>query len=211
MDATPAGRHCRRSSSRTRSTTCRSSRSRCTGAGYDAERAAPGRRASRGRDPHRARRRRDVRRRRRAEAVPRDARSGATRRERGHAGRGRDGAPGRERAAARRASSPPADQVYHIDVGAPARDRGRRRAASSWRTRGGAPVYLRNVADVADGFGETTTYVSHAERRAARRSPRSRSRWPSAKAPTRRRSRARCWRASSSAGTSAAAATFGST
>ena len=28
-------------------------------------------------------------------------------------------------------------------------------------SRGGAPVYLRNVADVADGFGETTTYVSH--------------------------------------------------
>ena len=30
--------------------------------------------------------------------------------------------------------------------------------------RAGSPVYLRNVADVADGFGETTTYVSHAGR-----------------------------------------------
>ncbi|HEX7978107.1 MAG TPA: efflux RND transporter permease subunit [Gemmatimonadaceae bacterium] len=54
-----------------------------------------------------------------------------------------------------------ADQVYQIDVGAPlasANDVGSVVVA----TRGGAPVYLRNVATVADGFGETTTYVSHA-------------------------------------------------
>ena len=124
------------------------------------ERAAPGRRASRGRDPHRPRRRRDLRGRRAAAAVPRDARSGAPRGERRHAGRGGDGAAGRQRAArgrrasrrrtrstastsARRSSTPA--EVGSVVVG----------------VRGGAPVYLRNVADVTDGFGETTTYVSH--------------------------------------------------
>jgi multidrug efflux pump subunit AcrB len=53
-----------------------------------------------------------------------------------------------------------ADQVYQIHVGAPlatAADVG----SVVVGTRGGAPVYLRNVADVAQGFGETTTYVSH--------------------------------------------------
>jgi multidrug efflux pump subunit AcrB len=53
-----------------------------------------------------------------------------------------------------------ADQVYQIHIGAPvatAAEVGSVVAA----IRGGAPVYLRNVADVADGFGETTTYVSH--------------------------------------------------
>ena len=53
-----------------------------------------------------------------------------------------------------------ADQVYQVDVGAPlatAADIGSVVVA----VRGGAPVYLRNVADVADAFGETTTYVTH--------------------------------------------------
>jgi multidrug efflux pump subunit AcrB len=53
-----------------------------------------------------------------------------------------------------------ANHVYQIDVGAPlvtAADVGSVVVA----TRDGAPVYLRNVADVSDGFGETTTYVSH--------------------------------------------------
>ena len=56
-----------------------------------------------------------------------------------------------------------ADQVYQIDVGAPLAtpaDVGSVVVA----TRGGAPVYLRNVADVVDGFAETTTYVSHESR-----------------------------------------------
>ena len=53
-----------------------------------------------------------------------------------------------------------ADQVYQIHIGAPvatAAEVGSIVVA----TRGGAPVYLRSVADVSDGFGETTTYVSH--------------------------------------------------
>ena len=53
-----------------------------------------------------------------------------------------------------------ADAVFQIDVGAPLAtpaDVGSVVVA----TRAGSPVYLRNVADVADGFGETTTYVSH--------------------------------------------------
>ncbi|MEO8622688.1 MAG: efflux RND transporter permease subunit [bacterium] len=53
-----------------------------------------------------------------------------------------------------------ANQVYRIDVGAPLEtpaDVGSVVVA----TRGGLPVYVRNVADVVDGFGETTTYVSH--------------------------------------------------
>ncbi len=53
-----------------------------------------------------------------------------------------------------------ANEVYLIDVGAPLS------TAAEIGTvvvglRGGAPVYLRNVADVTDGFGETVTYVSH--------------------------------------------------
>jgi multidrug efflux pump subunit AcrB len=53
-----------------------------------------------------------------------------------------------------------ADQVYQIHVGAPvasAADVG----SIVVSTRGGAPVYVRNVADVTDAFGEATTYVSH--------------------------------------------------
>jgi len=52
------------------------------------------------------------------------------------------------------------DRVYRIDVGAPlatAADVG----SVVVGVRGGAPVYLRNVADVSGGFGEPTTYVSH--------------------------------------------------
>ena len=59
-----------------------------------------------------------------------------------------------------------ADQMYRIDVGAPLAtpaDVGSVVVA----TRVGAPVYLRNVADVVDGFGETTTYVSHESRAGA--------------------------------------------
>ena len=53
-----------------------------------------------------------------------------------------------------------ADQVYRIDVGAPLTtpaEVGSVVVAVS----GGGPVYLRNVADVVEGFGETATYVSH--------------------------------------------------
>jgi multidrug efflux pump subunit AcrB len=56
-----------------------------------------------------------------------------------------------------------ADRVYRIDVGAPlatAADVG----SVVVGVRGGAPVYLRNVADVSDDFGEPTAYVSHQER-----------------------------------------------
>jgi multidrug efflux pump subunit AcrB len=53
-----------------------------------------------------------------------------------------------------------ADRVYQIDVGAPLMT-----AAEVGSVvvgvRGGAPVALRNVADVTDGFGETSSYVSH--------------------------------------------------
>ena len=59
-----------------------------------------------------------------------------------------------------------ANQVYQVEVGAPLAT-----AAEAGSVvvgmRGGAPVYLRNVADVTEGFGETTTYVSHAGRSGA--------------------------------------------
>ncbi|HEU4584100.1 MAG TPA: efflux RND transporter permease subunit [Gemmatimonadaceae bacterium] len=54
-------------------------------------------------------------------------------------------------------------EVYSIDVGAPlatAQDVG----SVVLGVHGGAPVYVRNVARVEDGFAEATTYVSHAER-----------------------------------------------
>ena len=54
-------------------------------------------------------------------------------------------------------------QVYRIDVGAPLLTPGDVSSVVV-AVRAGAPVYLRNVADVIDGFGETTTYVSHAGR-----------------------------------------------
>ena len=55
------------------------------------------------------------------------------------------------------------DRVYQIDVGAPLATVGDIGTVVV-AMRGGAPVYLRNVADVVDGFGETTTYVAHASR-----------------------------------------------
>ncbi len=57
-------------------------------------------------------------------------------------------------------------EVYRIDVGAPlvtTEDVNGVVVA----VRAGVPVYLRNVADVTDEFGETTTYVSHAGRAGA--------------------------------------------
>jgi len=53
-----------------------------------------------------------------------------------------------------------ADQVYQVHVGAPVATAAEVGSVVVG-TRGGVPVYLRDVADVADGFGETTTYVSH--------------------------------------------------
>jgi len=56
-----------------------------------------------------------------------------------------------------------ADRVYRIDVGAPlitAADVG----SVVVGVRGGAPVYVRNVSDVEEGFGDATSYVSHDER-----------------------------------------------
>jgi multidrug efflux pump subunit AcrB len=53
-----------------------------------------------------------------------------------------------------------ADQVYRIDVGAPLSSPAEVGSVVVG-LRGGAPVYLRNVADVTDGFGETESYVSH--------------------------------------------------
>jgi multidrug efflux pump subunit AcrB len=61
-----------------------------------------------------------------------------------------------------------ADSVYRIDVGAPlaaAADVG----AVVVAARGGAPVSLRDVAEVREDFGETTSYVSHQERHAGGR------------------------------------------
>ncbi|HSJ13606.1 MAG TPA: efflux RND transporter permease subunit [Longimicrobiales bacterium] len=54
------------------------------------------------------------------------------------------------------------DRVYRVDVGAPlvsAADVGSVVVGS----RGGAPVYVRNVATVSEEFGERTDYVTHAE------------------------------------------------
>ena len=54
-------------------------------------------------------------------------------------------------------------EVYRIDVGAALTTTEDVRNVVV-AVRAGAPVYLRNVADVTDGFGEATTYVSHAGR-----------------------------------------------
>jgi multidrug efflux pump subunit AcrB len=59
-----------------------------------------------------------------------------------------------------------AGQEYRIDVGAPLSSPAEVGSVVVG-VRGGAPVYLRNVADVTDGFGETTTYVSHQGRSGA--------------------------------------------
>ncbi len=58
------------------------------------------------------------------------------------------------------------NQVIRIDVGAPLTT-SREVGSVVVAVRGGAPVYLRNVAIVTDGFGEATTYVSHAGRTGA--------------------------------------------
>ena len=59
-----------------------------------------------------------------------------------------------------------ANEVYRIDVGAPLSTPAEVGSVVVG-VRGGAPVYLRNVANVEEGFGETTTYVSHEGRTGA--------------------------------------------
>jgi len=54
-------------------------------------------------------------------------------------------------------------EVYRVDVGAPL-ETAEAVGSVVVGVRGGAPVYLRNVAKVEDGFAEATSYVSHAER-----------------------------------------------
>jgi len=56
-----------------------------------------------------------------------------------------------------------ADKVYRVDVGAPLSNP-TEVGSVVVAVRNGAPVYLRNVADVTEGFGEATTYVSHEDR-----------------------------------------------
>ncbi|MHB1861983.1 MAG: efflux RND transporter permease subunit [Gemmatimonadaceae bacterium] len=58
------------------------------------------------------------------------------------------------------------DSVFRVDVGAPLvtpADVG----SVVVTTRGGHPIYLRDVADVQEGFAERTNYVSHAARDSA--------------------------------------------
>jgi multidrug efflux pump subunit AcrB len=57
-------------------------------------------------------------------------------------------------------------QVFRVDIGAPLESVAEVGSVVVG-VRGGAPVYLRNVADATDGFGETTSYVSHAGRTGA--------------------------------------------
>ena len=52
------------------------------------------------------------------------------------------------------------NKVYRVDVGAPLSSP-EEVGSIVVAVRGGAPVYVRNVAEVTDGFGEATTYVSH--------------------------------------------------
>jgi len=54
-------------------------------------------------------------------------------------------------------------QVFRVQVGAPLHS-ALEVAGVVVGARGGAPVYLRHVADVREDFGERTDYVSHAER-----------------------------------------------
>ncbi|HLV26506.1 MAG TPA: efflux RND transporter permease subunit [Gemmatimonadales bacterium] len=51
-------------------------------------------------------------------------------------------------------------QVYHIDVGAPLTTAAEVGSVVV-SARGGAPVYLRSVAEVREDYGEVTSYVSH--------------------------------------------------
>ena len=57
-----------------------------------------------------------------------------------------------------------ANQVYRINVGAPL-ESPTEVGSVVVAMRGGAPVYVRNVADVTADFGEPATYVSHTESR----------------------------------------------
>jgi multidrug efflux pump subunit AcrB len=59
-----------------------------------------------------------------------------------------------------------ADQVYQVHIGAPVTTVAEVGSVAVG-SRGGAPVYLRDVAEVIDGFGEPTTYVSHESKRGA--------------------------------------------
>ena len=59
-----------------------------------------------------------------------------------------------------------ADQMYRIDVGAPLETTAEIGSVVVGM-RSGAPVYLRNVADVTDDFGDPTNYVSHTGRTGA--------------------------------------------
>ena len=59
-----------------------------------------------------------------------------------------------------------AGKVYRVDVGAPLSNP-TEVGSVVVATRNGAPVYLRNVANVTEGFGEATTYVSHETRSGA--------------------------------------------
>ena len=58
------------------------------------------------------------------------------------------------------------NQVYLVRVGAPLATSAELGSVVV-SARGGAPVYLRDIAAVDEGFGEPTEYVSHAERGAA--------------------------------------------
>ncbi len=58
------------------------------------------------------------------------------------------------------------NSVLRIDVGAPLTTAAEVGSVVV-STRGGSPVYLRNVAQVHEDFGETTSYVAHREGRAA--------------------------------------------
>jgi multidrug efflux pump subunit AcrB len=55
-----------------------------------------------------------------------------------------------------------ADQVYRVDVGAPLGTAGEVGAVVV-TARGGGPVYVRDIADVREGYGERESYVFHAE------------------------------------------------
>jgi multidrug efflux pump subunit AcrB len=52
------------------------------------------------------------------------------------------------------------DQVYQIHVGAPVASAAEV-GSIAVGARGASPLYLRDVADITDGFAELTTYVSH--------------------------------------------------
>ena len=56
-----------------------------------------------------------------------------------------------------------ANRVYRVDVGAPLRS-AEEVGAAVVSTRGGGPVYVRDVADLEEGYGERTSYVFHAAR-----------------------------------------------